>query len=316
MGVVGFGWLVRILQQRLDWTPAASYRVIFWSYAAFGLIKFLLCLVLTTRSEPDKPLIEQNVPVADDETQPLLADEVHERPKTPDEERPKKVSALRSLLPSLSKESAALVLKLCLVFSLDSFASGLATASWQVYFFHQKFGLGEGKLGSIFFVLYILSAVSNLAASPIVRRVGLIKTMVLTHVPASIALALIPIPNSVVIAVALLAFRATTNSMDQAPRQAFIAAAVHPGERTAVMGAVNVVKTLSQSGGPAVTGALAGRNLFWLAFIIAGSLKLLYDMLILGMFLGYRTIEDRAEERNNDARQTQDEEQEEAPPAT
>ena len=190
-----------------------------------------------------------------------------------------------------------MVFKLCLLFALDSFASGLTPASWQTYFFHRKFGLSEGKLGSVFFTASVLSAVSNIAATPIARRIGLIKTMVLTHVPASIALALIPVPNNVVVAVLLLAFRACTNSMDQAPRQAFIAAAVLPGERTAVMGAVNTVKTLSQSVGPVVTGAFAERSLFWAAFVTAGALKLAYDVLILGMFLGYKTVEERAEER-------------------
>ena len=83
--------------------------------------------------------------------------------------------------------------------------------------------------------------------------------------------------------------------MDQAPRQAFLAAAVLPGERTAVMGIVNVVKTLSQSLGPLITGALAGRGKFWIAFVVAGALKLGYDLLMLGLFLGYRTQEERAE---------------------
>jgi MFS family permease len=252
----------------------------------------------------------QEVTDDDDERRPLLADGVNDRPKTSSEEAPKTFSVLRSILPSLSKESMSVVIKLCLIFPLDSFGSGLTQVSWQSYFYNQKFGLSEGKLGTVFLIAYVLSAFSNLAAAPIARRIGLIKTMVLTHVPASIALALIPVPNNIIIVVLLLAFRATFNSMDQAPRQAFIAAAVLPGERTAVMGAVNTLKTLSQSVGPTVTGALAGKHLFWVAFVLAGSLKLLYDVLILGMFLGYRTVEDRTEERVNDERAIQDEERE------
>ena len=99
---------------------------------------------------------------------------------------------------------------------------------------------------------------------------------------------------------ALLIFRASTNSMDQAPRQAFLAAAVMPEERTTVMGIVNVVKTLSQSVGPVVTGALAGSGKFWIAFVIAGGVKLSYDVLTLGMFLHYRTREERDEQRVDD----------------
>ena len=311
IGILFFGWIIRALQTRLHWTPLASYRVVFWAYAGFGLIKLLLCFLLTTRCEldkPDKPARPPSVRPAQNETQSLLANGLDERPKTPlDDANPMKTSLLRSLLPPLSRESAAVVFKLCLLFALDSFASGLTPASWQTYFFHQKFKLSEGKLGSIFFIASVLSATSNIAAAPIARRIGLIKTMVLTHVPASIALALIPVPSKVVVAVLLLAFRACTNSMDQAPRQAFIAAAVLPGERTAVMGAVNVVKTLSQSVGPVVTGALAERSLFWVAFVIAGGLKLIYDVLILGMFLGYRTAEERAEDSAN-AQRLSDEE--------
>ena len=85
--------------------------------------------------------------------------------------------------------------------------------------------------------------------------------------------------------------------MDQAPRQAFIAAAVLPGERTAVMGLVNVVKTLSQSGGPVATGAMAGRGKWGVAFLVAGGLKAGYDLAMLGMFLGFRGREEEEEEK-------------------
>jgi MFS family permease len=249
------------------------------------------------RKELDETAEPSDRESVDEETRPLLANGQDERPKTPQaSNESRNLLWLKSLLPTLSPESASVVLKLCLLFGLDSFASGLTPQSWQVYFFNKKFGLSEGKLGSIFFTTSVLSAISNIAATPIARRIGLIKTMVLTHVPASIALALIPVPGTAVFAILLLFFRACTNSMDQSPRQAFLAAAVLPGERTAVMGAVNVVKTLSQSVGPAVTGVFAERSLFWMAFVVAGALKLLYDVLILAMFLGHRTPEDRAEE--------------------
>lgn len=87
-------------------------------------------------------------------------------------------------------------------------------------------------------------------------------------------------------------------NMDQAPRQAFIAAAVLPSERTAVMGVVNVVKTLSQSGGPVMTGWLAGIGKFWIAFLVAGGLKASYDLAMLKLFLGYRSREEEEESRS------------------
>ena len=80
--------------------------------------------------------------------------------------------------------------------------------------------------------------------------------------------------------------------MDQAPRQAFLAAAVLPSERTAVMGVVNVAKTLAQSGGPSITGWLAGINKFWIVFLVAGAMKAGYDLSMLGMFLGHKGREE------------------------
>ena len=271
-----------------------------------GLVKFVLSLILSTKCEPEKKTYD-SPPPANDETRPLLSEDAVDNHK-PKASSAKPASWLKSILPSVSKESQSIVFKLCLLFAIDSVASGLAPASWMTYFFNRKFGLKEGSLGSLFFVTNILSSASNLVASSIARRIGLVKTMVFTHVPASVALALIPIPSNVGIAMALLIFRSSTNSMDQAPRQAFLAAAVLPGERTAVMGIVNVVKTLSQSVGPVITGWLAGKGKFWIAFVVAGCGKLVYDILMLGMFLGYRTQEERAEER---VEATEEEEREE-----
>ena len=97
--------------------------------------------------------------------------------------------------------------------------------------------------------------------------------------------------------------------MDQAPRQAFLAAAVLPSERTTTMGIVNIAKTLSQSAGPAITGWLAGTGRFWMAFIVAGAMKTSYDLTMLKMFTGYKSREEQAreeeEERNRRERESE-----------
>ena len=95
--------------------------------------------------------------------------------------------------------------------------------------------------------------------------------------------------------------------MDQAPKQAFLAAAVLPNERTAVMGVLNVVRTLSQSGGPVATGWLAGIGKFWIAFLVAGGMKASYDLSMLKMFLRYRS---REEEGKDDMREREREDEE------
>jgi hypothetical protein len=110
--------------------------------------------------------------------------------------------------------------------------------------------------------------------------------MVATHLPSSIFLGLLPVPSGLPFTICLLVGRSVLNSMDQAPRSAFLSLIVLPEERTAVMGIVNILKTLAQSSGPSVTGILAGRDHFWVAFVVAGSLKAAYDLLLLLFFGG------------------------------
>ena len=132
--------------------------------------------------------------------------------------------------------------------------------------------------------------------------------MAFTNLPAAIMLGLIPIPNSPIFAMVLLVLRSCTNSMDNAPRSAFLAAIVLPGERTMTMGIVNVVKTSSQSLGPVITGSLAEAHLFWIAFIVAGGLKVLYDLGILAIFVNHKTREEEPEQcYQTENEQTQEE---------
>jgi sugar phosphate permease len=174
----------------------------------------------------------------------------------------------------------------------------------MTYFFKQKFSLPSEQLGSIFFVTSIVSAASTLCAASIARRIGNVKvglcyctstpfgssfciqTMVFTHLPSAVCLSLIPIPSSLALSLVFLIGRACTQSMDVAPRSAFLAAALPPEHRTAMMGLINVVKTCSTSIGPFVTGALAERGLFWISFTTAGVLKAAYDIGMLLTFAG------------------------------
>jgi MFS family permease len=94
--------------------------------------------------------------------------------------------------------------------------------------------------------------------------------------------------------------RSCIQSMDVAPRSAFLAAVVLPNERTAVMGMINVVKTASQSLGPFITGILAGYRLFWVSFVVAGSCKVVYDLGMLAVFVNHKTHDERVEERRRE----------------
>lgn len=110
--------------------------------------------------------------------------------------------------------------------------------------------------------------------------------MVFTHLPSTIALSLIPIPSALPLALAFLILRSCSQSMDVAPRSAFLAAALPKAQRTAIMGLINVVKTCTQSLGPLLTGILAEHQVFGHSFIIAGVLKAVYDIGILVCFAG------------------------------
>lgn len=299
-GIVVCGWLVQWLQTLDGWSPTRAYRIIFAIYAFLGVVKFALSLLLSERCEPqvEKQEYQQVTELDDVEIESLLSSEdddetgrSHTKPriKLPSPSRPPKKS---STLPAISPASRTILLRLCLLFAFDSLGGGMASASWITYFFTTKFSLPEGTLGTLFFVTSIIAALSHLVASSISKRIGLVKTMVFTHLPSAIFLALIPLPSNLVPAMTFLVLRSCTMNMDQAPKQAFLAAAVLPSERTAVMGVVNVARTLSQSGGPVVTGWLAGMKKFWVAFLVAGGLKAGYDLAMLKLFLGYRSREE------------------------
>ena len=288
-----------------SWTDTRAYRSIFWLYALLGLVKLGLSLMLSEACEPEPKKQERQDPVELDsvEAEGLLSDDEDDEDVTKPKPAPKAPSrkAKKSIWPEISPASRSILFKLCLLFSVDSLASGLVPLSWITYFFTRKFLLAEGILGTLFFVTNIISSISNLVASSISKRIGLVKTMVFTHLPSAILLALIPLPSNAGLAMTFLILRSCMQNMDQAPRQAFLAAAVLTSERTAVMGVVNVVKTLSQSAGPIATGWLAGAGKFWIAFLIAGGLKASYDLAMLKMFLGYKSREDQQREDEESA---------------
>ncbi len=126
--------------------------------------------------------------------------------------------------------------------------------------------------------------------------------MVFTHLPSAVFLALIPIPNDVHLSLLFLVLRSCSQSMDVAPRSAFMAAIMLPQERTAMMGVINVVKTMAQSLGPLITGLLADRDLFWVSFVCAGALKATYDLGLLAVFKNHEREKADRERIDNDRR--------------
>ncbi|KAK6536410.1 hypothetical protein TWF281_000648 [Arthrobotrys megalospora] len=286
LGNLVCGWTVTALQNS-GWTPLESYKIIFLSYSALGITNILITSFLSARCEDQtpKPYAEPG-----SESQPFLEDDdgdvdSQENPDTPPTPpRPTLLDKLTSLFPHITPQSRSILIKLCLLFGVDSFASGLMPASLITLYFHDTFSFPPGALGTLFFTTNLVSSAGNLLASAVARRIGLIKTMVFTHLPSAICLCLIPAFPSVYPAVFFLVVRSLLGSMDQAPRSAFLSAVMKPSERTAVMGIVTVTKTLSQSAGPFVTGVMGGTGLFWVSFVVSGGLKAGYDLSLLVMF--------------------------------
>ncbi|KAJ5611508.1 hypothetical protein N7528_008613 [Penicillium herquei] len=286
LGQLVCGWIISSLRSLHGWAFLPSCQVIFFIYAGIGVAKFLLTLGLSPNVEATK-----EEPQPNGETRPLLQESGSE-----EAEPPKK----KSLWASMDADLWSLVIRLFILFGLDSFASGLASLSWMAYFFKRKFNLPEGELGSIFFITSSIAAASMLLASSIAKRIGNVKTMVFTHLPSTICLTLIPVPNNLPAALTFLVLRACSQNMDVAPRGAFLAAALPSDKRTAIMGSVNVVKTTAQSLGPLLTGILSRNNMFGVSFMIAGCLKMVYDLGMLVSFAGKEAATRKAAQESDE----------------
>ncbi|KAJ4183404.1 hypothetical protein NW767_013569 [Fusarium falciforme] len=178
--------------------------------------------------------------------------------------------------------------KLWFLLTVDSLADGMVSQALTTYFLDRKFHLSKTRLGDIMSAAMILATVSTIFAGPLARHLGLLNTMVFTHLPSSVAVLLFPAPSGLVVTIILLFIRMGLNNMDQAPRAAFIAAVVKPEERTAVMGITSTLRTLAMATGPSFTGALAGREKFWIAFVVGGVLRIMYDLGLWSMFVNMR----------------------------
>ncbi|OCL07196.1 MFS general substrate transporter [Glonium stellatum] len=299
-GLLAGGWMVEYYQSLEGWTDVDAYRIVFWMYSGIGVVKACLTFLLSRGCEAEEkkePVLAPELESRDGgETEPLLG----ARQVQATNGNNRKLSNKFRINPfaQISTKSSWILLRLCALFCIDSLASGMVPFSLINFYMDRKFHLPKSKLGSIMSVTWLVSSLGNICASSISKRIGLIKTMVFTHLPSAIFLALLPIPASLVWTICLLVGRACLNSMDQAPRSAFLSTVVLAEERTAVMGIVNVVKTLSQSGGPVVTGFLAGKDRFWIAFVVAGSMKAVYDVGLLTFFVNTRLHGHEQEESN------------------
>ena len=181
--------------------------------------------------------------------------------------------------------------KLWFLLVVDSLADGMVPYALTNYYMEEKFHPGPSTLGDATSAAYLLGAISTVFAGPMARKIGLINTMVFTHIPSSASVLFFPAAPNFALTVVLLCVRAGLNNMDQAPRSAFIAGVVKPDERTATMGITSMVRTLAAMTGPTLTGILAGSDNFWIAFVVAGCCRLAYDLGLYVLFINVKLYE-------------------------
>jgi MFS family permease len=254
-GALTGGWLAQILRDN-GWPALEAYRVVLIGYALGGFLLLLLFLNLSKGVE----VRAAGEPV-------------------------KRVLGLH--------RSRQVVFKLSSLFAMDAFAGGLLVQSLIAYWFHVRFGLEPGVLGSIFFGANILAGISALLALRLADRFGLINTMVFTHIPSNVLLMLVPFMPTLPLAIAVLLLRFSISQMDVPTRQSYTMAVVSPDERSAASGVTAIARSVGASVSPALTGLLFSiPALFNAPFLLSGGLKIIYDVLLYREFRAIRPPEE------------------------
>jgi MFS family permease len=243
---------VVLFQGAFGLTPVAAYRWMFWIYALMNSVVVVLYL--------------------------LLSDEVE-------------VEQASEESPPLSPETKIFVLKISLLFSLDSLGSGFVTNSLVSYWFFDRFGLGMDTIGAIFAASSLLAALSFMLAARISERIGLINTMVYSHLPANVMT--IPWMPNLAASSAVYVGRSLLSQMDVPTRQSYVMAIVKPEERSRVAGLINLPRSLTSALGPSISGFMMQFMGTSLPFLFAGGLKSAYDLGLYFMFRNVKPPEER-----------------------
>jgi MFS family permease len=265
-GALAAGLLTGALQR--VWTPVESYRTVVIVYAAIGLVLALLFRAASGAVEAS--------------------------------------ARARSPAPSLLARFAGLhgsqrvVLRLSALFALDSFGGGFVVQSFAAYWFYLRYGVDPKTLGTLFFAANVLAGVSALAATRLAARIGLVNTMVATHLPSNVLLMLIPLMPSLPAAMLMLLARFSISQMDVPTRQSYTMAVVAPDERAAAAGITGVARTTGAAISPLFAGLLfAHPSLVDVPFYLAGALKIVYD---LALFRAFRSVHPPEEPAVTDGR--------------
>jgi MFS family permease len=250
------------LAQQTFLSSSDSYRMVVLLYAALGLTLVFLFTRLSSATEVATGDMETNTAVS---TKHFLG----------------------------VRRSRSIVLKLASLFALDSFGGGFVVQSFAAYWFYLRFGIPSTRLGVIFFSANLLAGISAVFASRLATRIGLVRTMVVTHLPSNVLLILVPLMPNLKLAVLVLLVRFSISQMDVPTRQSYTLALVCPEERSAAGGITGVARTAGAAISPIFAGFLFSRPmLIDVPFFIAGTLKIVYDLALYRGFAAVRPPEE------------------------
>jgi len=185
--------------------------------------------------------------------------------------------------PPLARSRRA-VTGLAALFALDSFAGGFVVQAFMVFWFNRRFGANPELMGLVFFAAGLLQAGSSIVSGRLGGRIGLLNTMVFTHLPSNALLAMVPIMPSLGAAILVLLGRFALSQMDVPVRQAYVVAMVDAEERTAAAAFTNTARYITRPAGPVISGALMQHVALGAPLVVAGGLKAAYDLLLYGAF--------------------------------
>ncbi|HUD70476.1 MAG TPA: MFS transporter [Dongiaceae bacterium] len=180
----------------------------------------------------------------------------------------------------LAPESRRRLARIASLFAVDSLAGGFLTSALLAVFLHERFGAGEAAIGALFFGARAANALSHIAAAWIARRIGLVNTMVFTHIPSSLLLMTVPVAPSFPVAAALFLLREGLVEMDVPTRQSYVMAIFPPEERTTASGVTHLVRLLAWSVAPSFAGALMQGVSMGTPLYVGAAMKIGYDVLL------------------------------------
>ena len=253
-GALTGGWTVNGLQLA-GWTEIASFQAVLAGYTVAGVVlAFCFAGVSSAIEAPGQPVAPQHT-------------------------------------LGLHK-SRKVIFKLSSLFTLDAFAGGFIVQSLLAYWFFVRYGVDVAVIGSIFFGANLLAGLSALLAAPLSRKIGLINTMVFTHIPSNVLLMLVPLMPTLSWAILVLLLRFSISQMDVPTRQSYVVAVVDPGERSAAAGVASIARSVGAAISPALAGILMGiPGLLSAPIFLSGGLKIVYDLLLFREFKAVKPLE-------------------------